>query len=283
MYSGETRTLFNREVEINFVVTTYDMVPIEGCKVKKCGVHLLCPEDYKWKDLIDLSSLKRKLKLNGNGRYNDEPPSDDFSAACNCQFKSSATSLDLNEMLDTTEPLSKRLKVCNYKNKEIEVAELNPSTSQPTGFADSDSEIEVAELNPNLVHEFPSSVLQRFSLAAAEIDGVLYATGGFDGKDYLKMAAGRKIQTFIITGNSPSTNPTYTRASARNLGKSQLGGVIFGCKNNTIKECLTNQLFGLPAQDFTHVKNIDTGLFLFLFNYTDGNFTASMKLRALEK
>ncbi|XP_031284745.1 disease resistance protein RPP2B-like [Pistacia vera] len=140
MYSGETRTLFNHEVEINFVVTTYDMVPIEGCKVKKCGVHLLCPEDYKWKDLIDLSSLKRKLKLNGNGRYNDEPPSDDFSAACNCQFKSSATSLDLNEMLDTTEPLSKRLKVCNYKNKEIEVAEGNPSTSQPTGFADSDSD-----------------------------------------------------------------------------------------------------------------------------------------------
>ncbi|KAJ0087623.1 hypothetical protein Patl1_31439 [Pistacia atlantica] len=26
---------------------------------------------------------------------------------------------------------------------------------------------------------------KRFSLAAAEIDGVLYATGGFDGKDYL--------------------------------------------------------------------------------------------------
>ncbi|KAJ0089194.1 hypothetical protein Patl1_31442 [Pistacia atlantica] len=44
-------------------------------------------------------------------------------------------------MLDTTEPLSKRLKICNYKNnvkREIEVAELNPSTSRPTGFADFD-------------------------------------------------------------------------------------------------------------------------------------------------
>ncbi|KAJ0089198.1 hypothetical protein Patl1_31446 [Pistacia atlantica] len=39
-------------------------------------------------------------------------------------------------------------------------------------------------LNVNdLVYEFPSSVLQRFSLAVAEIDGVLYATGGFDGKE----------------------------------------------------------------------------------------------------
>jgi hypothetical protein len=30
----------------------------------------------------------------------------------------------------------------------------------------------------------------------------------------------------------------------RNLGKNQLGGVIFGAKNTTIKECLSKQLFG---------------------------------------
>ncbi|XP_044473860.1 influenza virus NS1A-binding protein homolog B isoform X2 [Mangifera indica] len=83
------------------------------------------------------------------------------------------------------------------------------------------------------------------------------------------MGAGRKAQTIILNGNSPPTNPTYTHASARNLGKHQLGGVIFGCKNNTIRECLTNQLFGLPAQHFTYVKNIDIGLPLFLFNYSD--------------
>ncbi|KAJ0028384.1 hypothetical protein Pint_34967 [Pistacia integerrima] len=29
---------------------------------------------------------------------------------------------------------------------------------------------------------------KRFSLAAAEIDGVLYVAGGFDGKDYLRYA-----------------------------------------------------------------------------------------------
>ncbi|XP_044484727.1 uncharacterized protein LOC123210430 isoform X2 [Mangifera indica] len=81
------------------------------------------------------------------------------------------------------------------------------------------------------------------------------------------MGAGRQTQTF--TGNSPSTDPTYTHAAARNLGKHQLGGVIFGCKNNTIKECLTNQLFGLPAHHFIYVKNIDTGLPLFLFNYSE--------------
>uniref|UniRef100_A0A7N0ZYH3 DCD domain-containing protein n=1 Tax=Kalanchoe fedtschenkoi TaxID=63787 RepID=A0A7N0ZYH3_KALFE len=58
-------------------------------------------------------------------------------------------------------------------------------------------------------------------------------------------------------------------ANTRNLTKSQLGGVIFGCKNITMQECLHNQLFGLPASHFTYVKNIEPGLPLFLFNYSD--------------
>lgn len=58
-------------------------------------------------------------------------------------------------------------------------------------------------------------------------------------------------------------------AMARNLGKINLGGVIFGCKNNTIKECLFKQLFGLPAQHFSYVQNISPGLPIFLFNYSD--------------
>lgn len=33
-------------------------------------------------------------------------------------------------------------------------------------------------------------------------------------------------------------------APARNLRKSELGAVIFGCKNHTITECNANQLFG---------------------------------------
>lgn len=58
-------------------------------------------------------------------------------------------------------------------------------------------------------------------------------------------------------------------ASSRNLSKCHLGGVIFGCTNSTIKECLSNQLFGLPSQHLSYVKNIDPGLPLFLFNYSD--------------
>ncbi|GER55762.1 kelch repeat-containing family protein [Striga asiatica] len=56
---------------------------------------------------------------------------------------------------------------------------------------------------------------------------------------------------------------------ARFLEKSQLGGVIFGCTNNTMEECLTSQLFGLPAKHFKYVQNIEPGLPLFLFNYSD--------------
>ncbi|KAK9283972.1 hypothetical protein L1049_012230 [Liquidambar formosana] len=57
--------------------------------------------------------------------------------------------------------------------------------------------------------------------------------------------------------------------TARNLRKGDLGGVIFGCKNNTIKECYCNQIFGLPAPHYSYVRNIDPGLPLFLFNYSD--------------
>jgi len=37
-----------------------------------------------------------------------------------------------------------------------------------------------------------------------------------------------------------SPNQSY----GRNLTQDQLGGVVFGTKNCTIKECLTKQLFG---------------------------------------
>ncbi|XP_062165842.1 uncharacterized protein LOC133872362 isoform X2 [Alnus glutinosa] len=84
------------------------------------------------------------------------------------------------------------------------------------------------------------------------------------------MVSGRKTQTFIINESaSSSPNPLSSSVSTRNLGKSHLGGVIFGCKNSTIKECFFKQLFGLPAQHFSYVKNIDPGLPLFLFNYSD--------------
>uniref|UniRef100_A0A2P2IRI6 Uncharacterized protein LOC107431039 n=1 Tax=Rhizophora mucronata TaxID=61149 RepID=A0A2P2IRI6_RHIMU len=75
-------------------------------------------------------------------------------------------------------------------------------------------------------------------------------------------------KTYNISGPM-STSLKSTSGFARNLKKSELGGVIFGCNSNTIKECLNKQLFGLPVQHFSYVKNIDPGLPLFLFNYTD--------------
>ncbi|KAL0011391.1 hypothetical protein SO802_006499 [Lithocarpus litseifolius] len=83
------------------------------------------------------------------------------------------------------------------------------------------------------------------------------------------MGAGRKTHTFIVNENAPSPKSVNSSTAARNLRKSHLGGVIFGCKNSTMKECLLNQLFGLPAQHFSYVKKIDPGLPLFLFNYSD--------------
>ncbi|CAN8257459.1 unnamed protein product [Cochlearia groenlandica] len=57
--------------------------------------------------------------------------------------------------------------------------------------------------------------------------------------------------------------------SHRNLTKTQLGGVVFGCTNSTIKECLSKQLFGLPYSHISYVHKIGMGLPLFLFNYSD--------------
>ncbi|MFS7921596.1 putative development/cell death domain-containing protein [Helianthus anomalus] len=57
--------------------------------------------------------------------------------------------------------------------------------------------------------------------------------------------------------------------SARGLWKTQLGGVIFGANKTTFNECLWKKLFGLPSSHFVYVKKIETGLPVFLFNYTD--------------
>ncbi|KAK9124639.1 hypothetical protein Sjap_014241 [Stephania japonica] len=58
-------------------------------------------------------------------------------------------------------------------------------------------------------------------------------------------------------------------SGTRNLNKQDLGGVIFGCTRDTMGECLSKQLFGLPAGHFSYVQNIEPGLPLFLFNYND--------------
>ncbi|KAE9622261.1 putative development/cell death domain, kelch-type beta propeller [Lupinus albus] len=83
------------------------------------------------------------------------------------------------------------------------------------------------------------------------------------------MWTGQKAQISCSGGTQPFNPNSVGTVCGRNLRKNELGGVIFGTKNTTIKECLSKQLFGLPAQHFSYVKNIDPGLPLFLFNYSD--------------
>ncbi|CAK7325940.1 unnamed protein product [Dovyalis caffra] len=84
-----------------------------------------------------------------------------------------------------------------------------------------------------------------------------------------RMGAGRKTQTFHLKEKSVRQTLVNGSITARNLRKSDLAGVIFGCKHNTIKECFSKQLFGIPGSHYSYVKNIDPGLPLFLFNYSD--------------
>jgi hypothetical protein len=59
------------------------------------------------------------------------------------------------------------------------------------------------------------------------------------------MGAGKKTQTFnVATENKSNARHGDNSIAARYLGEDQLGGAIFGCKHNTINECLSKQLFG---------------------------------------
>ncbi|KAL3753522.1 hypothetical protein ACJRO7_000859 [Eucalyptus globulus] len=79
----------------------------------------------------------------------------------------------------------------------------------------------------------------------------------------------------IKNGDTYFGNTSYSQnipigvLAHRNLGKNNLGGVIFGCKDNTMKECLSKQIFGLPSSHIAYVNHIEPGLPLFLFNYSD--------------
>uniref|UniRef100_A0ACD5TR57 Uncharacterized protein n=1 Tax=Avena sativa TaxID=4498 RepID=A0ACD5TR57_AVESA len=87
------------------------------------------------------------------------------------------------------------------------------------------------------------------------------------------MRTGRKTKTHNAA--TPKQDQSNTRRfgdqsfPARNLREDELGGVIFGCTHQTINECLSKQLFGLPSCHISYVKNIKPGLPLFLFNYSD--------------
>ncbi|CAM6024266.1 unnamed protein product [Sphagnum balticum] len=83
------------------------------------------------------------------------------------------------------------------------------------------------------------------------------------------MGAGRRTQTVAVTApsGSGSGGGNLGPPRQRNLGKGELGAVIFGCTNATMAECLNQNLFGLPLQHFRYVKHIEAGMPLFLFNY----------------
>ncbi|KAG8099760.1 hypothetical protein GUJ93_ZPchr0013g33780 [Zizania palustris] len=81
-----------------------------------------------------------------------------------------------------------------------------------------------------------------------------------------QMMVKRKSSWSQIVKNGMQPNLSVT---ARNLQPQDLGAVIFGCTNNTIAECHSRQLFGLPRGHLSYVQNIKEGLPLFLFNYDD--------------
>ena len=55
----------------------------------------------------------------------------------------------------------------------------------------------------------------------------------------------------------------------RGLDPWDLGGVVFGCFKDTVKECLVSKLFGLPRQHYGYVRHVRTGMPIFLFNAGD--------------
>ncbi|KAH0695451.1 hypothetical protein KY290_023053 [Solanum tuberosum] len=80
----------------------------------------------------------------------------------------------------------------------------------------------------------------------------------------------KKTHTFPHSNSAPASPFQPKNGSTfRNLPRDQLGGVIFGCSNDTIRECLEKQLVGLPSAHFIYVKNVNPGLPVFLFNYDD--------------
>ncbi|XP_056172547.1 uncharacterized protein LOC115685187 isoform X2 [Syzygium oleosum] len=83
-----------------------------------------------------------------------------------------------------------------------------------------------------------------------------------------RMGTVKNRDTYLGNTSFSPIIPTGVLAH-RNLGKNNLGGVIFGCKDNTMKECLSKQLFGLPSSHIAYVNHIEPGLPLFLFNYSD--------------
>ncbi|XP_049400007.1 uncharacterized protein LOC125864119 [Solanum stenotomum] len=124
----------------------------------------------------------------------------------------------------------------------------------------------VSGVTPHSMEVVKTEALQQISLGSVASSAFTLFTHIFVGK----MGGGRRTETFVRdSASSSSTNQRSNSGGFRYLTKNQLGGVIFGCTVSTMNECLRNQLFGLPAPHISYVKNIDPGLPLFLFNYSN--------------
>ncbi|XP_076954667.1 uncharacterized protein LOC143629223 [Bidens hawaiensis] len=89
--------------------------------------------------------------------------------------------------------------------------------------------------------------------------------------DFLSRMGGKKQTKKVNLDRATKEASVFFNHSvpARNLRKADLGAVIFGATHNTINECISNKLFGLPEGHYSYIKNIKQGLVLFLFNYSD--------------
>ncbi|CAI9772194.1 unnamed protein product [Fraxinus pennsylvanica] len=92
------------------------------------------------------------------------------------------------------------------------------------------------------------------SLCLSDTDPEIFTT---------KMGRGRNTKVNMKEKSESSSLGNFS-VRARNLRSHELGAVIFGCKHHTMDECLS-----LPSTHFSYVKNVSTGLPLFLFNYSD--------------
>ena len=60
---------------------------------------------------------------------------------------------------------------------------------------------------------------------------------------FRRMGGGKQKNNFCLD-RALKEAPSNFSLPARNMRKSDLGGVIFGCTHNTINECFTKHLFG---------------------------------------
>eukprot|EP00250_Pteridium_aquilinum_P001340 c11550_g1_i1 orf=89-1099(+) len=85
------------------------------------------------------------------------------------------------------------------------------------------------------------------------------------------MAAGRRTETYLGS-HPPSAGSSSSSPSSfqfLNLPVGELGSVIFGCTHSTYEECVKQLIFGLPPHHISYIKNIQPGMPLFLFRYSD--------------